>query len=140
MIPRNSRAGRPARGVAVIGFVVAMLVIGSMALWLCQITAATNSSYLANFYSTGAFYAAESGVEMAMHELNTAPPTDIDSDGGFGTISNNGNAGDDPRLLTGAFFVEQTGTSPPTYRATGRPIQTAAPYSSFTRVIEIQTQ
>lgn len=133
-------AGRPHRGVAVIGFVIALLVIGSMALWLCQITAATNSSFLGHFYSTGAFYAAESGLEMALRELNSAPSTDIDSDGGIGTISNNGIAADDPKLSTGAFYVEKTGASPATYRATGRPVQTAAPYSSFTRVIEIQTQ
>ena len=139
MIRRSSNR-RSARGVAVIGFVVAMLVIGSMALWLCQMTATTNTSYLANFYSTGAFYAAESGLEMALRELNNATPTDIDSDGAIGTISNNGNTADDPQLLTGSFFVEKTGASPATYRATGRPVQTAAPYSSFTRVIEIQTQ
>lgn len=128
------------RGVAIIGFVVAMLVIASMALWLCQVTASTNSSFLAHFYSTGALYAAESGIEMSLRELNNSPQTDIDSDGGIGTISNNGNAADDPRLSTGAFFVEQTGANPATYRATGRPVQTAAPYSNFTRVIEFQTQ
>lgn len=140
VIPKGRASDKHARGVAVIGFVVAMLIIGSMVLWLCQITSAVNTSFLGHFYSTGAMYSAESGIEMAMRELNQSPASDIDSDGTIGTISNNGTTADDPQLSTGAFYVEQTGLSPPTYRATGRPVQTVAPYGSYRRVLEIQTE
>jgi hypothetical protein len=127
-------------GVAILTFVAALLIIGSFVLWVFQASAVSASCSLGHFFSVGAFYAAESGIEMGLRELNRHPPSDIDSDGLVGTISNDGNPGDDPALATGAFVVERTSTNPPTYRATGRPVQTAAPYNAYRRVVEIQTQ
>ncbi|HUN82648.1 MAG TPA: hypothetical protein VMV81_14180 [Phycisphaerae bacterium] len=132
--------GRRWRGIAVVGFVAALLVIGTLALWLFQLTAAGNTVAAGHFYSTGALYAAESGIEMSLRELNQTPPTDIDSDGTIGTISNDGNSADDPQLGTGAYYVIQTGSSPATYRAIGRPVVTMNPWSGFRRTLEIQTQ
>jgi hypothetical protein len=126
--------------VAVVSFVAALLIIGAMVLWIFQGTAATNTSALGHFYSTGAMYAAESGLEMALRELNQSPPTDIDSDGTIGSISDNGNAADDPQLATGAFYVQKVSSSPPTYRGMGRPIQSAAPWNTYKRTLEIRTQ
>lgn len=137
---RNRPLHLSRRGVAVIAFVAAMLVIGTMALWMLQVTAASSTSSLAHFYSTGAVYAAESGLEMAMRELNATPPIDSDSDGVIGTISDDGSAGTDPQLGTGAFYVQKVGASPPTYRAYGRPVQATSPWNSFTRTLEIQLQ
>ncbi len=139
MIPNRSVKSRR-RGVAVIAFVTAMLVIGTMALWMLQVTAASSSSSLGHFYSAGAVYAAESGLEMSLRELNQSPATDIDSDGTIGTISDDGSTASDPQLGTGAFFVQKVGTSPPTYRAYGRPMQATSPWNSFTRTLEIQLQ
>lgn len=119
--------------MALIAFVAAMLVIGTFALWILQLTAATTTSSLAHYYSTGAFYAAESGLEMAMFELNWNV---TDSDGTIGTISDNGNPADDPALTTGAVFVQEIGGSPPVYRANGRPVLTAAPWSDYRRIVE----
>ena len=124
--------------MAIIGFVVAMLVIGSFALWLFQLTASTATASLGHYYSTGAFYAAESGIEMSLREKNQ--DNDIDSDGTIGTISDNSNNSDDPELATGAVFVEQFSSSPPLYRASGRPSQATIPWSDFRRVVEVRIE
>jgi Tfp pilus assembly protein PilX len=133
------------RGVAVVGFVAALLVIGTMVLWLFHATTSTNMSALGHFYSTGAMYAAESGLEMAMVELNGnqttgTSPNNIDSDAAIGAISDNGNDADDPQVSTGALYVQNVSSSPPTYRAIGRPIQGTAPWNTFKRTLEIRTQ
>jgi hypothetical protein len=133
-IPKHRRA------VAVLAFVAALLVIGTFVLWLFQLTASTSISSLGHFISTGTFYAAESGMEMGLRELNQQPATDIDSDGLVGTISNDGNLANDPALASGAFCVERVSTTPPTYRATGRPTIATAPWSSFRRIVEVQAQ
>jgi hypothetical protein len=124
----------------VVSFVASLLVIGILVLWVFQLSAAGNLNSLGHFYSTGAVFAAESGIEMALRELNASPASDFDSDGTIGSISNNGNASDDPQLATGACYVVRVSTSPPTYRAVARPVDPAQPWGSFTRTIEIQTQ
>ncbi len=139
-MPRNQNRKWSRKGVAIIAFVAALLVIGTFALWLFHLTATTATSSLGHYFSSSAFYAAESGIEMAVRELTQTPPTDIDSDGTIGTISDNGNTADDPTIAGGAFYVEKVSTSPPTYRSTGRPDVTASPYAGFRRVIEIETQ
>lgn len=129
-------------GIAVISFVAALLVIGTLALWLFQLTATSSLSALGHYYSTGAFYAAESGLEMALREITQASDLDGDaSDSGvpFGTISDNDIDADDPALATGAVCVEQWSTSPERYRATGRPTHPAAPWSTYRRTVEIRT-
>jgi hypothetical protein len=140
LIPDPRKIRRCPRGVAVVSFVAALLVIGTMVVWLLQVTAATNATYLAHYYGTCALFAAESGVEMALRELNVTPPTDIDSDGTIGSISDNGNAADDPQITQGVFTVRKVSDSPPTYRATGRPTSTASPFNTFRRTLEVQTQ
>jgi len=127
------------RGIAILAFVLAMLVIGSFALWLFQLTASTSSSSLGHYFSTGAFYAAESGLEMGIREINQS--NDFDSDGTIGTISDNGNAADDPALVSGAVFVEPSPTKGlPWYQATGRPVELTPPWSTFRRVIEARVE
>lgn len=128
------------RGVAILSFVTAMLVLGSLSLWVGQLTGTSNHASTGYFYSTAAFYAAEGGIEMALAELNTSPPTDIDSDGTIGTISDNGNDSDDPALATGMVVVTRISLSPTIYRATGRPVTNQAPWSSYRRVLNVQTQ
>jgi hypothetical protein len=127
-------------GVAIVVFVAAMLIIGTLVLWLFQLTASTSVAALGHYLSTGAFYAAESGIEMALRELTHSPQTDIDSDGTIGTISDNGNADDDPALASGAVHVEKLHTTPPTYRATGRPVQATGPLRACRRIVEVKTR
>ena len=57
-----------------------------------------------------AFYAAEAGANMAMREviLNV----DADSDGAIGTISNDGNAANDPALGTAYVYVSSSISGP----------------------------
>jgi len=131
---------RPRRGVAILAFVMALLVIGTFALWMLQLTATATTSTLGHYFSTGAFYAAESGIEMSIRELNASPPNDFDSDGTIGTISDNGNPADDPTLVSGAVSVGQVSPSPPVYRATGRTVQTVSPWSSCTRTVEVRVE
>lgn len=126
--------------MAIIAFVAALLVIGSYALWLFQLSAATATSFLSHYYGTSAFYAAESGIEMAMRELNASPANDFDSDGAIGTISDNGNAADDPALANMRFNVTQSSVTPPLYRSTGRPDVSVEPWSGFRRVVEIRAE
>src|SRR5262245_33305010 len=113
MHPDSLRPGAR-RAVALIAFVVALLVIGTIVLWVLQVTATGSASYLAHFSSMGAFYAAESGLEMGLREATRG--IDIDSDGTIGTISNNGNESDDPAVASGSFNVS---VSVKTYTATG---------------------
>ena len=120
--------------------VAAMLIIGAFVLWLFQLSAATSLAASGHYLSTGAFYAAESGVELALRELTRSPPSDIDSDGTIGTISDNDDAADDPRVATGAVYVEKVSTTPPTYRAFGRTVQATAPWSYYRRIIEVKTR
>ncbi len=131
---------RSRRGVAVVSFIAALLIIGTLVLWLFQLTASTTTSTLSHYYSTGAFYASESGIELALRELTSSPATDIDSDGTIGTISDNGDDNDDPALSTGRVVVERVSTTPPTYRATGRPAVTSGSIGSYRRILEIETQ
>jgi len=133
--PHNRR-----RGVAIVGFVAALLIIGTFSLWLFQLTATTATSSLSHYFSTGAFYAAESGLEMALRELGQSPPFDYDSDGTIGTISDNGIPSDDPTLYSGAVFVQKVSTNPDVYRATGGPNQTIPPWSRYRRMLEIRVK
>lgn len=137
-MPLMSNKTTRRRGIAIISFVMALLVIGSFTLWLFQLTASTSTSSLGHYFSTGAFYAAESALEMAVRELTQQ--NDFDSDGTIGTISDNGNAADDPALVSGAAFVQQFSSSPPLYRATGRPVQATTPWSTFRRVVEVRVE
>src|SRR5262245_40787233 len=135
--PDASRRNSRRSGVAIVAFVAALLVIGTMTLWLFQMSAATNSSSLSYYYSTGAFYAAESGVEMTVAEQNRMRTSANDvylSGSADGSISNNGNNSDDPTLATGKVYVEKTGSGPDTFKAWGRPVQTTSPWNTYRRV------
>lgn len=123
-MPHNHR--RPA--VAVLSFVVALLVIGTIVLWTLQLTSVGATGYLAHFDSTGAFYAAESGLEMAIKEVSDG--NDNDTDGSIGTISDNGNSADDPSIATGSFSVQ---SSSGIYTAYGS-------RRGYKRVIEVETE
>lgn len=96
----SDRASR--RGVTMLAFVAAMLVIGAMALWLAQVAGVCGVNYLGHFLSSGSFYAAESGNELAMLELKLS--ADVDGNAVVGTISNA------PALPNGSFVVTVTGS------------------------------
>lgn len=107
---------RPPRrtGVALLAFVCGVLVLGLMVLWLTQQVGTASLGYLGHYISSGALYAAESGEELALRELSSG--TDHDGDGTAGTISNDGNDGNNPTLINGSFKVTVSGKK---YSATG---------------------
>lgn len=124
-----SKRLRPCRrGAALVAFVTALMVIGTMTLTVLQMTAVGSHSHLAHYRSNGAFYAAESGIEMAIREMNQG--SDIDSDGTIGSISNNGNAADDPTLASGSFNVSLAAKI---YTATGT-------WLTYKRTLEATTE
>lgn len=124
----NRRPPAVRRAIALISFVAALLVIGTTVLWTLQLTSTGSISYLAHYNSTGAFYASESGVEMALREVSDG--NDIDSDGVIGTISDNGSTADDPSLASGSFSVQAVAQ---TLTSTGR-------WRDYVRVIEVELE
>ncbi|MFO0972966.1 MAG: hypothetical protein U1A27_05955 [Phycisphaerae bacterium] len=100
---RTGRGAAARRGVALLAFVTALLVVGVMVSWLSYLSGSTSLSYLGHYFSSGALYAAESGQDMAMREYKSG--ADYDGDGTAGTISNDGNDGNDPTLVSGSFHV-----------------------------------
>jgi hypothetical protein len=70
--------------------------------------ASTSLSYLGHYFSSGAFYAAESGQELALREVRTG--SDLDGNGTAGTISAA------PSLPNGTISVDASGK---VYTATG---------------------
>jgi Tfp pilus assembly protein PilX len=63
-------------------------------------------------------YAADAAMNIAMREVYTA--TDEDGDGGVGTVSNDGNEGDDPALGAARFSAARTAGSPSVITASAR--------------------
>lgn len=100
------RNQHPRRGVAAIVFVTALLVAGTLVLWVFQATATASYGALGYLYANGAFYAAESGVEFGLRELKIN--SDIDADGVIGSISDDGNGANDPGVGAGTFHVQYT--------------------------------
>ncbi len=139
--PHNDRGPRYCRrGVALLGFVTALLIIGSLILWLFQVSAASSTAAIGQLMSTGAFYAAEGGVEMAAREVAQGTDYDSEGTGTLGTISDNGIAADDPATASGAVYVELVSPSPAVYRAIGRPAEASAPWNGYRRVIEFRME
>jgi hypothetical protein len=116
------------RGVAMLAFVAAMLVVGLTILWITQWTGSRAASYLGHYYSSGAFYAAESGAEIAVRELKLG--SDISGDGVVGRVSDDSNDANDPSITTGTFHVTSSSTL---YTATGA-------WQGYTRVAQLTVQ
>ncbi len=116
------------RGVAALVFAAALLVVGTLVLWVFQATATGARGALGNLAANGAFYAAESGVEFSLFELKNN--ADLDGDGGVGTISNDGNDADDPSIGTGSFHV----------RYAADKVTSTGDWQQCTRVVEATMQ
>lgn len=116
------------RGVAMLAFVAAMLTLSLLILWLSHQVGTASLSYMGHYLSSGALYAADSGGEMTMRELKQA--ADLDGDGATGTISNDGNAGNNPSLASGSFYVTNSDTKYVSYGV----------WQGYRRVTEITIQ
>ena len=87
------------RGAASVAIVAALVVAGLVVVGLVLTTANEGDMVAVRADSLRAFYAADSGINMAVREMMTGQ--DYDGDGGIGSISNDGNAANDP-LVGGA--------------------------------------
>ncbi len=84
------------RGIAAIALVVVLAMI-SMAIIGMVLEGARDQDLSETRMSTvRAFYAAESGVSMGLREVFVG--NDLDGDGGIGSISDDGNSGNDPQI------------------------------------------
>lgn len=84
------------RGVAAIVAVVLLLVLDLIVLGMVLGGARDQTLTSRRVETIQAFYAAESGMHMAVREVMLA--SDEDGDGGVGSISDDGNPGNDPTL------------------------------------------
>lgn len=103
MRPRNDPSQRGSVAVTLlIALVVLQVVVAGMVL-----TGARDQDLMQHRAQTvRALYAAEAGMNMAVREVMRN--ADEDGDGGVGTISNDGNAANDPNLSGGRVVVTKS--------------------------------
>jgi hypothetical protein len=89
-------AGHSRRGVVAVAMVATLVVVGLVIVGVVVAGAGDSSLTAQRADSSRAFYAAEAGVNMAVRELLLN--SDSDGDGAVGTVSNDGNASNDPAL------------------------------------------
>ncbi|MGI9015045.1 MAG: hypothetical protein ACR2GY_12475 [Phycisphaerales bacterium] len=97
----RSRCSR--RGVAIIGVVMLLMIANLVVFGLVLGSGREADLVIARTQTVRAFYAAESGVQMALHEIMTN--ADEDGDGGVGTISNDDDSLNDPAIGGGRVVV-----------------------------------
>ncbi len=107
------------RGAAVVAMVVTMLLLSLLVVGMVMGGARDQDLNRQRINTVRAFYAAESGINMAVREAITGK--DEDGDGASGTVSNDGNAGNDPTLNGAQFSVSRVDVSDvATLTSTGR--------------------
>lgn len=106
------------RGSVLVGAVMLLLVLAAFTGVCASVLATGQSAFVAGETATQAFYAAESGLEMALMEHESH--TDNDADGVVGGISADGDEENDPALGQARMEVSISGSDPVTLTATGR--------------------
>lgn len=103
---RRRHAGRSARdrGVAIVGMVAALLLMSLMITGMVVLGADDAELAPRRVESVQAFYAAESGLAVAAHELMTNE--DTDGDGVVGSVSDDGESSTDPAVGRASIRVE----------------------------------
>jgi hypothetical protein len=92
-----SRRTAPApHGSAIVAMIVVLVIAELVIIGIVLGGARDQDLSMRRMESTHAFYAAEAGINMAMREY--ADQADYDNDGAIGSISNDGNAANDPQL------------------------------------------
>ena len=104
MIARRTKRAR--RGLSAVVMVAVLLLVG-LAIMGVVISGSRHQDLTVHRVDTvRAFYAAEAGANMAIREL--VEDTDEDGDGTVGTISDDGNAVNDPALGVARLVVTQS--------------------------------
>jgi Tfp pilus assembly protein PilX len=128
MDPRIPSTRSRRRGIVLLGAVILFLVLAFLAATGTAVLSGGQQGFLVSSESTLAFYAADSGIEMALKEAYAG--ADLDGDGTVGGISSDGNDANDPRLDGSTIRVDfQAGL----YTSTGN-------HGAARRRIEVVTQ
>lgn len=109
-IPARSRTpaatARFRRGTALVAVIVALLIISLAALSLGASNGLLQQSVADEIEGSRTFYAGESAANMSMREIVSA--TDADGDGSDGSISDDGNAANNPVINGVSITVSKT--------------------------------
>ncbi len=97
------RVRSPRRGMALIGVIVFLLVVGVIIVGMVLGGARDQDLTVRRLETVRAFYAAEGGMNMAIREVMVS--VDEDADGAIGTISDDSDNGTDPAFGTGQVVV-----------------------------------
>jgi len=110
MSARRHVAARPRRGTVAVAVLLAVLLAGLLVAGMVRTGARDHDLSARRLETVQAFYAAEAGMNMAYRELMLG--VDVDGDGAVGSISDDGDGGNDPAIGGGraAVRVEVTGT------------------------------
>lgn len=97
---------RGRRGTAAVAMIIVLVVLQLVVVGLVNGGAREQDLTTKRLDTVRAVYAAEAGINMAIRELmNNA---DEDGDGAVGSISSDGNSGNDPALGVARFTVTRT--------------------------------
>ncbi len=100
--PRLQPSGPARRGSILVAIVMALVVLQVVVVGVVLMGAREQSLTTLRLEASKAQYAAEAGMNMALRELYDS--ADEDGDGGIGSISDDGNSGNDP-TVNGASIV-----------------------------------
>ena len=87
------------RGAAIVAMITTMLLLGLIGVGMVLGGARDQDLSIKRLETVRAFYAAESGMNMAIRELMVR--ADEDGDGAIGSISDDGNSANDPTIGSG---------------------------------------
>jgi hypothetical protein len=116
---RRRHAQGTRRGLAAVALVVVLLMVNLIVIGMVITGGRDQDLVVRRLETIQAFYAAEAGMNMAIREM--MEDGDEDGDGGTGSISDDGNSGNDPALGSGQVVVTKSvsGTTT-TLESTGR--------------------
>jgi len=100
------------RGAAVVAIILAMLVLSLITIGMVLGGSRDQDLTVRRLETVRAFYAAEAGANMSIRELMLS--TDADADGGVGSISDDGNAANDPNMGAAQVRVTRIVSGPQT--------------------------
>lgn len=84
------------RGTASVAIIVLLVLLQIIVAGIVLSGARDQELSVQRLASARSYYAADSGMHMAVREVSLG--VDVDADGAIGSISNNGSSADDPRI------------------------------------------
>ncbi len=116
---RSMRSKRRSHGAVAISMVIALVVVDLIIISIVIGGARDHDLTIKRIETIESFYAAEAGMNMAIREMMNS--ADEDGDGAIGTISDDGNAANDPTFGQAQVLVTASVAGPQTtLRSKGR--------------------